>query len=193
MVNVWFTADTHFNHDSMVTKGWRPFSSREEMNETLVERWNNVVGPKDQVWHLGDWGMGSDFGHLFFLRRLNGEKHLVTGNHDKPWPGNRDAHKHQARWMRCGFESVQSFARRKVGGKRVLLSHFPYAGDHTEVDRYNEYRLTDTGMWLLHGHVHDEWKYNGRQINVGVDVSDWAPVHLDEIVAHIEENDAAKG
>lgn len=186
MVSVWFTADTHFNHDSMITKGWRPFSSREEMNETLIERWNKAVRPDGIVWHLGDVAMGTR--QLFLddiLPRLNGKIHLIAGNHDPAWSGNRDAYKHQAVWINAGFWSVQSFARKRIDGKDVMLSHFPYEGDHTEEDRYEQYRLLDDGGFLLHGHVHSEWKLKGRQINVGVDVWDWTPVPLEVIQEYV--------
>lgn len=181
MGNVFFTADTHFNHQAMITNGWRPFSSVEEMNETLVQRWNDQVRKNDQVWHLGDFGMGPDPEHLEFLQRLNGEKHLITGNHDKPWPGNRQSHKHQPKWREAGFSSIQAFARRRIAGRSVMISHFPYEGDHTGEDRYEQYRLLDDGEFLLHGHVHDAWQVKGRQINVGVDVWKFYPIPLEQI------------
>lgn len=184
MSNVWFTADTHFFHRAMAAtgKGWRPFATVEEHNEALIERWNKVVKPEDQVWHLGDVGMGPEMDILDMVGRLNGSKHLVAGNHDKCWAGERDAHKHQGLWMSF-FDSVQSFARRRLDSNtNFLLSHFPYVGDHTEQQRYDQYRLRDQGLWLVHGHVHDAWKVQGRQLNVGVDVWDFAPVHLDQVV-----------
>lgn len=182
MTGVWFTADTHFNHRSMITNGWRPyFSSVEEMNEHIITKWNRVVGKRDTVWHLGDWGMGAVDVHLEILKRLNGTVHLIAGNHDQVWSGHRDSYRFQQRWMEAGFASVQSFARRKINGVQVLLSHFPYAGDHTTTERYAEYRLQDTGMPLIHGHVHDTWRVNGRQFNVGVDVNKFRPVHMEEI------------
>lgn len=162
------------------------FESVTEMNETMIERWNSVVRPNDIVWHLGDYAMGPDIKSLFLLKRLNGEKHLIVGNHDKPWPGSRDSHKYQATWTRCGWASVQAFARRRVRGENVMLSHLPYEFDHTETDRYTQYRLRDEGLPLIHGHVHDAWTVNGRQINVGVDVRDFTPVHLDTIAGEIE-------
>lgn len=49
------------------------------------------------------------------------------------------------------------------------------------MDRYREERPADEGRWLLHGHVHERWRQRGRQINVGVDVWDYAPVSLEAI------------
>jgi calcineurin-like phosphoesterase family protein len=163
-------------------KGWRPFATVEEHDETLIENWNKVVKHDDQVWHLGDVGMGSEMEILEKVSRLNGSKHLITGNHDKCWSGERDAYKHIGLWMHY-FDSVQPFARRRIeGNQNFMLSHFPYEGDHVAQERYGQYRLRDHGLWLVHGHVHGAWAKRGRQVNVGVDVRGFAPMHLDELV-----------
>lgn len=189
---IWFTADTHFGHKAMARtgKGWRPFDTLAEHDEHLIQQWNASVRPGDQVWHLGDVGMGHEQSTLACVARLNGTKHLIAGNHDPVWSGHRQSHRHQRAWMSL-FESVQTFARRRIGkGENFLLSHFPYSGDHVSEDRFAEFRLRDTGLWLLHGHVHDEWAVRGRQVNVGVDVRCWRPVSLDEVVS-IFRDDAA--
>jgi calcineurin-like phosphoesterase family protein len=183
--DIWLTADTHFNHRNMIEHGWRAFDTVNDMNDAIITGWNETVRPTDSVWHLGDWAMGSAQEHLPILAQLHGTVHLVAGNHDAPWPGNRDAHKHQRPWLDAGFATIQAFARRKIAGRGVLLSHFPYRGDHRDIDRHHAYRLPDTGLWLLHGHVHTEWTRNRRQLNVGVDVRGFRPVHLDEIAAEI--------
>jgi calcineurin-like phosphoesterase family protein len=185
---VWFTSDTHFRHKAMSAagRGWRPFDTVEEHDEFLIEQWNATVGPKDQVWHLGDVGMGNELDVLKIVSQLNGEIHLIAGNHDPVWPGHRDAHKHQQAWM-CVFRSVQAFARRRIDGHTVMLSHLPYVGDHRDEERHVQYRLRDHGEWLLCGHVHDAWAQRGRQINVGVDVRRWKPVHIEDIAKIIRE------
>ena len=188
-MNVWFTSDHHFNHAAMVENGWRPqFSSLTEMNEEMISRWNEVVDRNDQVWHLGGWGLGNFLESLQFRRRLSGQIHLIPGNHDRGHPGHRDASKWQRAYIDAGFASVQAFARRRIAGQNVLLSHFPYTGDRREEGRFEQYRLQDQGLWLIHGHVHEVWKRRGKQINVGVDVHDFYPVSLDEIASIMEES-----
>jgi calcineurin-like phosphoesterase family protein len=148
---VFFSSDTHFLH-AMVA-GLRGFTSSAEHDETLIYRWNQVVRRDDLVWHLGDVGLGSETLILEQAARLNGRKQLITGNHDRPWPGHRDSRKYQRRWLEV-FESVQAFARIRLDGRPVLLSHFPYEGDHVGEDRATQYRLRDEGAWLVHGHTH---------------------------------------
>jgi calcineurin-like phosphoesterase family protein len=59
----------------------RPFTSTEEMDETMVDNWNRVVRPQDKVYHLGDIAMSKRALHAI-MPRLNGEKVLIKGNHD---------------------------------------------------------------------------------------------------------------
>lgn len=180
MSAIWYTSDTHFFHPRVAAL--RGFSSAEEHDAELVRRWNSVVSRGDQVWLCGDVGMGPDTDVLDVVDELNGVKHLITGNHDPVWSGNRNAHRGFRKWL-GHFASIQSFARRRICGQDVLLSHFPYSGDHTSEDRYLDYRLRDMGKVLLHGHVHAEWTVRGRQINVGVDVHDLRPVSGDDVAA----------
>lgn len=181
MTAVYYTADTHFGHTNMTAegKGWRPFRTVREHDETLIERWNATVKPGDTVWHLGDVGMGTEDHILECVARLNGAIHLVTGNHDVVWPGNRHAQKRQRAWLSV-FASVQQYARHRFLHEQVLLNHFPYDNDmqahHVGPDRYAPYRPPNLGGFLLHGHVHTEWSVRGRQINVGVDAHDFRPV-----------------
>lgn len=60
--------------------------------------------------------------------------------------------------------------------------HFPYEGDSRAEDRYVDWRPLDRGRVLLHGHVHSSWRTNGRMINVGVDVWDFAPISEQQII-----------
>lgn len=187
MADTWFTSDTHFGHRAMVEREWRPqFATVAEMDEALIENWNETVTPGDTVWHLGDVGLGHDAHILGCVRRLNGTIHLVPGNHDSVWPGHRQAHKFQQQWLE-EFDSIQPYARRRIAGQNVMLSHFPYDGDHQDFERFSQYRLRDEGLALIHGHVHKEWQVRGRQVNVGVDVWDLRPVHLDQLAQLVEK------
>ena len=39
---VWFTSDSHFSHSNIIRYADRPFSSVEEMDQQLIENWNEV-------------------------------------------------------------------------------------------------------------------------------------------------------
>src|SRR5947209_20523059 len=84
-MTVFFTADTHFGHAGARSFYRRPFASTAEMDHALVERWNAVVGPGDEVWHLGDFAIGQTPARMAdLLGRLHGTKHLIAGNNDPP-------------------------------------------------------------------------------------------------------------
>ena len=173
-----WTSDQHFGHANIIRYCHRPFRDVPAMNEGLIERWNATVGPDDEVWVLGDVAMGEIERSLACVRRLNGRKVLVTGNHDRCWSGYGPK---AERWVdvyrNAGFDEIlQGWVPVEIGGHEALACHFPYEGDSHDEDRFVPSRPPDEGKVLLHGHVHDQWRSHGRQVNVGVDVWDYRPV-----------------
>ena len=47
---IFFTSDLHLGHENCIRLCNRPFSSIEEMDETLIENWNHKVTGKDTVY-----------------------------------------------------------------------------------------------------------------------------------------------
>ncbi|NEE03280.1 metallophosphoesterase family protein [Phytoactinopolyspora halotolerans] len=180
MSATWYTADLHFGHANIITYSDRPWDTPEEMDAGLVERWNSRVADDDTVWVLGDVSLTPK--KLGPVASLNGTKILVAGNHDACWTGNRRSERARravSEYLDAGFAAVHESGvvrHHSVGDHDVDLSHLPYVGDHTESDRYADRRPSDEGRPLICGHVHDAWRVHGRQINVGVDVWDYAPV-----------------
>ena len=80
---IFFTSDLHLGHENCIRLCNRPFSSIEEMDETLIENWNHKVTGKDTVYILGDLIYRSQKPPEEYLRRLRGKKHLILGNHDR--------------------------------------------------------------------------------------------------------------
>lgn len=185
-----FISDTHFGHARINELAGRPFDSVEEMNEYIIDRWNAAVGVHDQVFHLGDVALGSLAESLPILSRLNGQKFLVAGNHDRVFKGNKPAYIERF-WpeYRKYFAGIWNgdILMTLNDGTVVKASHFPYHGDSTTDERYPEFRPVDDGHVLLHGHVHEMWLRNGRQINVGVDVWDFNPVREDVLIEMIRD------
>jgi calcineurin-like phosphoesterase family protein len=185
-MQTWFTSDTHFGHANIIKYCERPFDSIEAMRDGLVERWNKVVAPDDQVLVLGDFALGRIDETLAVLSELNGAKDLIVGNHDRPFdPDPRRRAEWTTRYLAAGFRSViPGTIGFTLGGRHpVLLGHFPYTGDSHGEDRYAEQRPFDSGLPIVHGHVHTAWQLNGRQFNAGVDVNDYTPVSEDEVIA----------
>jgi calcineurin-like phosphoesterase family protein len=84
-MGTYFISDTHFGDGPRLRIDRRPFSSAAEMDGTMVERWNEVVGADDDIWHLGDFAFGPSRPRIAeLLAALNGRKHLLIGNNDEP-------------------------------------------------------------------------------------------------------------
>lgn len=161
-----FTADLHFGHNFVA--GLRGFDSAEEHDESMIEDINSVTQDEDILWILGDIGIRTNEETLDKVGRLKGRKMLISGNHDSTHPMHKNAWKSQAKALRV-FEYVAPFQRLRLGGEDILLSHLPYLGDHSDEDRYEQYRPKDEGLPLLCGHVHGAWHRYKHQWNVGVD------------------------
>lgn len=141
------------------------FYSVQEMNERLIQNWNEFVKPGDLIYHLGDFAWKDSEP---ILRRLNGQKFLIEGNHDS------DAKRFKKYWAQ-----ITPMKYIKIGDKHITLNHFPmrsWNGSHF-------------GYWHLHGHSHDNMKPYGKSFDIGVDTKQlpehkpFSPYSFDEIVA----------
>lgn len=185
----WFTSDTHFGHARVIELCKRPFKDVDHMNEVMANNWNERVHPDDEVFHLGDVALGKRQDTLQIVKRLNGTKYLIPGNHDNCWQGHsRVRPKDRALYTDVGFIVLPRETIMPVAGNVVLACHLPYEGDSHHEERYTEKRPVDEGRWLLCGHVHEAWAQSGKQINVGVDVRSFAPMSEDEIGEIINAN-----
>lgn len=188
-MTVFFTSDTHFGHKNIIKYCDRPFASVEEMDEAMVERWNEVVGPDDAVYHMGDVAMGKISTTVKHVERLNGDKYLISGNHDTCHPCHKKvSSKDFKMYQDVGFtvlnhtEVIVIGASETSNGRVVRMCHFPYEGDSHDGDRFTEWRPQNDGLWIIHGHVHEKWKIKNKQLNVGVDVWDFTPVSMDQVI-----------
>lgn len=169
MTNTFYWADLHFGHK--LVAGLRGYETPDDHDRALMYAWEKTVNHGDTVYVLGDICGGSKRAALNALDKISklpGHKRLIAGNHDLVHPMHRPRLADQAPWWDV-FESIMPYEVKKISGRKYLLSHFPYSGDHTDEERYTQYRLPDLGLPLLHGHVHDQWKHRDRMWNVGVD------------------------
>lgn len=161
---MFFTADHHFGHGKIIGLCARPFTDVEEMNEAMISTWNQTVGRRDDVWHLGDFAFrgGADFKAGIFSR-LNGRKRLVVGNHDDkatlslPWS-----------------DPPVQLARVAAEGVRLVLCHYGlrvWPGLHR-------------GAIHLYGHSHGRLPGSSLCLDVGVDSWNYRPVSVHEILRH---------
>ena len=172
--HIWVTSDTNFNHANIIKYCNRPFSSVEEMNETIIANWNKVVSKDDTIYHLGDFALGDKSLIPDFLERLNGYKEFLMGNHDNS----------NIMLEMCKQGLIENISWEdviKVGKKTIILNHFPFGSLPDPA--------TNCPIIQLHGHVHSTpdkpWNYFDNQYDVGVDNNNFTPVNLAELLDKI--------
>lgn len=156
MKNIFFTSDNHFFHRSILkfARETRQGNTAEEMNELMIQKWNDTVALADEVYCLGDFSFGSAKKTIEILTRLKGRLHLIRGNHDH-WIDQGS----EGRAASSHFEWIQDYKRLNLGGVDVVLFHYPIW----------EWDKMHYGSFHLFGHVHGNTTVPGRAMDVGID------------------------
>lgn len=190
-------SDMHLGH----TNSWekfkkadgtplRPFTSTEEMNEVMIERWNAKVKDNDVVYNLGDVVINKRY--LPLLDRLNGSKRLIMGNHDI-----------------FGHEEYLKYFK-KIAGCRVFVDQFIFSHIPLHPDS-----VTDRFKVNVHGHLHANevtWQVerstgqafdafgpdivnepDPRYLCVSVEHTNFEPLSFEEVQARIDARWDAAG
>lgn len=160
MKNIFFTADTHFNHSNIIKFCNRPFGNVLEMNEVLIEKWNTKVKQGDIIYHLGDIGFGE---YRYILDRLNGRIVLILGSHD----GNALIPRNKSR-----FKDIYRLFEIQEKGQNITLCHYAM----------RVWPKSHHGAWYLYGHSHNRLETFGKSFDVGVDGHNFEPWSFDEVV-----------
>lgn len=163
MAKDYFIADTHFGGENIRRYENRPFDNAVEMDEKLIENWNNIVTAEDTVYVLGDF---SDYGDTEkekdILRRLNGTKVLVMGNHDK--------HRTPQEWRELGFKECSPWPI--LYNQYFMLSHEPL------------YINTNMPYANFYGHVHGNPSYKDackQSVCVSAERIGYTPVEFEKL------------
>lgn len=164
----YFISDTHFGHANIIKYTNRPFPSIEEMDKTIIQRWNERVDDGDIVFHLGDFCMlksseapeSRKDAFAYYRNQLKGNIIFIRGNHD----GNNK--------NKSIIESIVI----EHGGHRIYMTHNPKFAKP-------EFRFN------FCGHVHDKWQFqrigNGKSIIINLSLEHWdyRPVDINDIMS----------
>lgn len=178
---IYYISDLHFRDQKIFDKCNRPFTSLEEMENTIINNWNKKVNINDVVYILGDICKDDDKSSLEIFKSLNGHKHLIVGNHD---------HNLIEKIKELNiFKSIKFIDLIIDDDKKVCICHYPLM-DWMEFNR--------NGV-LIYGHIHNKTIANGvsyKQIkeyykdkpayNCGVDVTNFEPQTLKDLI-HLKE------
>ena len=158
----WFTSDTHFGHIRIIELAHRPFGTVEEMDETMIARWNERVATGDLIYHLGDFALAD---HNIYLPRLNGQKRLIIGNHD---------HSNRVK-KAAGWNTINDMLTVKVDDVSIVLCHYGL----------RVWNKSHYGALHFYGHSHGSLPGDSQSIDVGVDCWDFRPISLEEIQSRL--------
>lgn len=159
--NVWVWSDTHFGHANVIQYCKRPFTSVQEMTYVMVENHNKVVGPDDLVIWVGDVAFYNEERTDAILKRLNGDRILVIGNHDI----------HKKRVKQLDFKEQHLLYTIEDSAMPLLFTHFSMSN-------------IPTPWFNVHGHSHNkphDLQDSPHHFNVSVEVINYTPIHIDEI------------
>lgn len=138
-----FIADLHFGHKNVLAFDARPFGTIEEHDATLIKKWNAATEMADDVWILGDISWYNATKTLEIFRQLNGNKHLIRGNHDSKLLRNKD--------IQNLFVEILDYKELEIGNdKSIILSHYP-------IPCYKNHYY---GWLHFYGHVHTSFEEN---------------------------------
>jgi calcineurin-like phosphoesterase family protein len=182
-MTTFFTSDLHMGHARIVELCNRPFADVDEMNQTIIDRWNAIVTSYDRVYILGDLALGKLDDSLALVAQLNGDKYLVPGNHDRVWPGYSSKGVRPVDRERYEAAGLAIMPPIMVVNGSWTLCHFPDTGDSHDADRYDSWRPPTPAEdeVLIHGHTHSTSRLDGNRIHVGMDAWDYRPVREADI------------
>ncbi len=183
-METYFTADLHLGHVNICEFADRPWKNVWEMDEILIANWNKKVLSDDLVYILGDICMGNLEKTLPKINRLMGNKILILGNHDRPFPVKKKSIEWFDKYTKY-FDDIRINDFVLINNQQVLLSHFPAAGESwTRKDRFTDFRPKYNG-WIMHGHTHSKEfvNFKTKHIHVGIDtaIANYSPINLKEI------------
>ena len=169
------TSDIHFGHKNIMS--FCPMSRArfngdiDYMNEKMVEEWNAVVQPGDLVYILGDVAFLPSSKAVNYVKRLNGDKILIEGNHDKKLLKDPE-------FFKC-FKEVHKYLDINYNGTKVVMFHYPIA----------EWDQMHRGSVHLYGHLHGNVSgmEDFRALDVGMDATGRIVVEIEYAIKRAME------
>jgi calcineurin-like phosphoesterase family protein len=176
-MKTYVTSDLHFGHTNImkfcpVTRA-RFNNDVSYMNEAMVEEWNAKVQPGDLVYILGDVAFMPAAKAASYMNRLNGDKILIEGNHDRKTLNDPV-------FRKC-FVEVHKYLHITYDKHFITMFHYPIA----------EWDQMHRGALHFHGHLHGGVsgleKY--RAFDVGMDSTGEIVISMERAINRIKDNE----
>lgn len=175
---LFFVSDTHFGHFNIAKLCNRPYSSRSEMDQGLIDNWNSIVPEDGIVIHCGDFMLPHKVGYKEYskyINKLNGIIYLTRGNHDKIDLGNYD---NKLIVNDCLFVEVEKAL--------IYAQHYPCLAFNGDIQVFGHIHTLSNGQVNgIDSDVVPKLKYN--QYDVGVDQNNYTPINYTQLINIINE------
>jgi len=170
-LHTYFISDTHFDHSNIIKYCDRPFSTVEYMNNTILHNWNNTIKDNDTVYFLGDLTHRKNSRNsTWWIHQLRGKIIWLKGNHDK-------------------LQALETVNVEKIGYSEIVrCDGYEFLLVHRGVE-------APTDIWIIHGHNHNNRPHiepEIRWINVSVEVIQYTPISLAEIIIELKIDEDIK-
>ena len=178
MNQIFMTSDLHFMHDREFIWGPRGFKSVYDMNEAIIARAWSVMDADDDLYILGDLMLKDDVAGIKLINQMPGRKFIVLGNHDTK---NRQTLYREKVHDLCSMLYANKLDYK---GYHFYLSHFPTMTGNLEHESLKQTTIN------LFGHTHSKDKFYQDipfMYNVALDAHDCYPIHIDNIIADMED------
>lgn len=175
---IYFTADLHFGHNKEFIYKKRGFNSVDEMNNKIIENWNNIIKDNDEIYIIGDLMLCDNKTGIELYNQLKGKKYIIWGNHDTS--ERVKLYKQQPNTTYLGYSTCIKYNKLKF-----LLSHYP-TFTNSCVNITNE--LNNKILINLYGHTHQNnnfYEDNPYMYHIGLDSHNCQPVSIDNIIKDI--------
>ncbi len=176
---LYLTSDEHYHHKKILAYQNRPFSSVEEMNQSLIKNHNSIVNDCDSIIHIGDFSFGKDNDFISTALKLNGTHYFIDGSHDQS--------------LRSFFENQEDFQTIEWKDKIKLLPklfEFTFNGEKIVLCHYSlkKWWASHHGSFHFYGHSHGNDPHplpNSRDI--GVDTNNFFPILIEDAIKSVKE------
>ena len=175
---IYFISDHHWGHKAIIRMSNRNFDNIVDMNQIMIDKWNEIIQPDDEVYYLGDfmYKMNPNTFVNHVLNKLNGKIYLIIGNHDERY---LKKYMNRVEWIKDRYELKHIHEDKEY---KFILDHYPL--------------YSWKGMWRktihLHGHTHrntDDLYYEsiGDKMNVNCEFLDYTPISIVDVINNFKE------
>lgn len=181
MGKIYVTSDLHLCHDKEFLYEKRGFTNIWDMNTAILQNWNNIVNPEDDVYLLGDVMLNNNKIGLNILKNLKGKIHIICGNHDTA--ARIESYKNCWNVVEVCYGLPLKYKK-----WHFFLSHYPTLTANMDDGKAIQQHIINL---CGHSHTQDRWAdwEKGTIYHVELDAHNNTPVLIDDIIEDLKNKE----